>query len=65
MDEGYGLSADGVARCLREYNPNLLIAVDCGTTAIAEISNLKSQGVDPSSSTIMSRPLSCRIAWRS
>ena len=46
MDEGYGLSADGVARCLREYNPNLLIAVDCGTTAIAEISNLKSQGVD-------------------
>lgn len=46
MDEGYGLSADGVARCLREYRPDLLIAVDCGTTAVAEISDLKSQGVD-------------------
>lgn len=46
MDEGYGLSADGIARCLREHKPRLLIAVDCGTTAVAEISNLKSQGVD-------------------
>jgi single-stranded-DNA-specific exonuclease len=46
MDEGYGLSADGIARCRQEHRPQLLIAVDCGTTAVAEISNLKSQGVD-------------------
>jgi single-stranded-DNA-specific exonuclease len=46
MDEGYGLSADGIARCLREHHPKLLIAVDCGTTAAAEIATLKSQGVD-------------------
>ena len=30
-DEGYGLSPDGVARCVAEYAPRLLIAVDCGT----------------------------------
>ncbi len=46
VDEGYGLSADGIAHCLKESKPSLLIAVDCGTTAVAEISNLKSQGVD-------------------
>ncbi len=46
FDEGYGLSADGVARCMKEHRPQLLIAVDCGTTAVAEIAILKSQGVD-------------------
>ena len=46
IDEGYGLSRDGIARCLKESKPALLIAVDCGTTAVAEISDLKSQGVD-------------------
>ena len=37
MDEGYGLSADGIARCLKEHKPQLLIAVDCGTTAVEEV----------------------------
>ena len=46
MDEGYGLSRDGLARCLKESKPALLIAVDCGTSAFAEIADLKSQGVD-------------------
>ena len=46
MDEGYGLSADGIARCVRECAPQLLIAVDCGTNSIREIADLKSQGVD-------------------
>ncbi len=46
FDEGYGLSADGIARCLQEHKPQLLIAVDCGTTAVAEIASLKSQNVD-------------------
>ena len=46
MDEGYGLTTDGLARCLKEHDPELLIAVDCGTTAVAEIADLKSQHVD-------------------
>ena len=33
MDEGYGLSRDGVENCLKKYPTNLLLAVDCGSTA--------------------------------
>lgn len=45
-DEGYGLSAKGVARCVDEYAPTLLIAIDCGTSSVAEIQQLKDVGVD-------------------
>ena len=46
MDEGYGLSADGIARCIAEHDPQLLIALDCGTSSVDEIATLKSRGVD-------------------
>lgn len=46
VDEGYGLSAEGISRCLEEHRPQLLIAVDCGTTSVAEIEGLRQQGVD-------------------
>jgi single-stranded-DNA-specific exonuclease len=46
VDEGYGLSADGVARCVEEHRPQLLIAVDCGTTSVAEIARLAAAGVE-------------------
>ena len=46
VDEGYGLSADGVARCVETHSPQLLIAVDCGTTSVAEIRSLREQGID-------------------
>lgn len=45
-DEGYGLSPDGVARCVELHSPRLLIAVDCGTGSVAEIAALAAQGVD-------------------
>lgn len=45
-DEGYGLSPDGVARCVSEHSPQLIIAVDCGTSSVAEIAALRAQGVD-------------------
>ncbi len=45
-EEGYGLSEAGVDRCLELHNPSLLIAVDCGTTSVKEISSLRSRGVD-------------------
>ena len=46
VDEGYGLSADGIARCVEEHRPELLLAVDCGTTSVAEIAALMGNGVD-------------------
>ncbi|HEY3900484.1 MAG TPA: single-stranded-DNA-specific exonuclease RecJ [Chthoniobacter sp.] len=45
-DEGYGLSPDGVARCVKEHAPQLIIAVDCGTASVAEIASLQGQGID-------------------
>lgn len=39
--EGYGLSAAGVSRCLAENQPDLLIAVDCGTNSRAEALQLQ------------------------
>ena len=46
MDEGYGLSADGVENCLRKFPTTLLLAVDCGSTAVETIALLNSRGVD-------------------
>ena len=42
MDEGYGLSADGVENCLKKFPTTLLLAVDCGSTAVETIASLTS-----------------------
>ncbi len=46
MDEGYGLSQAGVENCLGRFQVNLLLAVDCGSTAVSQIAWLRDQGVD-------------------
>jgi single-stranded-DNA-specific exonuclease len=46
MDEGYGLSRDGVENCLKKFPVTLLLAVDCGSTAVETISWLRERGVD-------------------
>ena len=57
MDEGYGLSADGVENCLKKFSASaessgatgpatLLLAVDCGSTAVETIASLRSRGID-------------------
>lgn len=46
MEEGYGLSPESIKRCCENFRPNLLIAVDCGTSSRDEISNLRQRGVD-------------------
>jgi single-stranded-DNA-specific exonuclease len=46
MDEGYGLSADGVENCLNKYPTTLLLAVDCGSTAVETIATLRERGID-------------------
>ncbi len=43
--EGYGLTPEGLERCLRECRPELLITVDCGINAAAEIARLHQAGV--------------------
>lgn len=46
MEEGYGLSHESVERCLSTHRPQLLIAIDCGTSSVTEINRLRSAGVD-------------------
>lgn len=57
MDEGYGLSQDGVENCLKKFPASagssgatgpltLLLAVDCGSTAVQSIAWLRERGVD-------------------
>jgi single-stranded-DNA-specific exonuclease len=46
VEEGYGLSRESIERCLEQHHPQLLIAVDCGTSSVAEIGDLTRRGVD-------------------
>jgi len=56
MDEGYGLSRDAVENCLKKFpplqgsgangSPGLLLAVDCGSTAVETIHWLHERRVD-------------------
>jgi single-stranded-DNA-specific exonuclease len=46
MDEGYGLSRDGVENCIAKFPATLLLAVDCGSTARETIAWLGEKGVD-------------------
>jgi single-stranded-DNA-specific exonuclease len=46
MDEGYGLSQEAVETCLARFPATLLLAVDCGSTAVATIASLRQRGVD-------------------
>jgi single-stranded-DNA-specific exonuclease len=46
MEEGYGLSPESVERCVEQHRPQVLIAVDCGTSSVAETSELRRRGVD-------------------
>ncbi len=46
MEEGYGLSRESVERCCEQHDPQLLLALDCGTSSIAEIEELQRRGTD-------------------
>lgn len=46
LDEGYGLSRDSIRNCLSRFPATLLLAVDCGSTAVAAIAELRQRGVD-------------------
>jgi len=46
MEEGYGLSRESIDRCFEKLQPQLLIAIDCGTSSVNEIVDLRRRGVD-------------------
>lgn len=47
LAEGYGLSFDGLNNAFEKFGkPDLLIALDCGTTSLTEAAWLRDQGVD-------------------
>lgn len=46
FDEGYGLTQAGVENCLEQHPSTLLLAVDCGSTAVDQIAWLRERGVD-------------------
>jgi len=46
MEEGYGLSRESIERCIEKHRPQLLIAVDCGTSSVAEVADLNKREVD-------------------
>ncbi len=46
MEEGYGLSRESMERCVDQHHPQLLIALDCGTSSATEIADLGRRGVD-------------------
>ncbi|MBL9117339.1 MAG: single-stranded-DNA-specific exonuclease RecJ [Verrucomicrobiaceae bacterium] len=47
MEEGYGVSHDGIARAFEAHGkPGLFLALDCGTTSLSEMAALRGAGVD-------------------
>jgi single-stranded-DNA-specific exonuclease len=46
LEEGYGLSREGVERCLEKCPAPLLLAVDCGSTAVEVTAWLRERGVE-------------------
>lgn len=46
LDEGYGLTRDAVENCLQKHPVKLILAVDCGSTALETITWLRTRGVD-------------------
>ena len=46
FDDGYGLSAISVEKCLQQFEINLLIAIDCGSTSNEAIDCLNKNKVD-------------------
>lgn len=46
MEEGYGLSQVGVENCIARHPTRLILAVDCGSTAVAPVAWLRQRGID-------------------
>lgn len=46
FDNGYGISVEAIEEIENEFNPDLIVTVDLGITAVEEIEILKQEGID-------------------
>lgn len=46
LEEGYGLSQAAIDRVLQDYDPQLLLVLDCGTNSVEEVCYLAEKSVD-------------------
>ncbi|WOO40101.1 single-stranded-DNA-specific exonuclease RecJ [Rubellicoccus peritrichatus] len=46
LEEGYGLSAAALERLIADEEPELLVALDCGTNSVEEVAGLRAKGID-------------------
>lgn len=46
LEEGYGLSAAALERLIGNEEPELLVALDCGTNSVEEVAALRARGID-------------------
>jgi len=46
LDDGYGLTVEALQRGLEKEKPDLIVTVDCGTTAHAAAKYIKAQNID-------------------
>lgn len=46
LDEGYGLTLDGLQRCIETHRPRLIVTVDCGTGSVAAVRKAAESGVE-------------------
>lgn len=46
LEEGYGMSESAVASCIERFDPDLVLAVDCGSTSVETIAALAAQGIN-------------------
>jgi len=46
FDDGYGLSEVSLEKCLQQFKADLVLAVDCGSTAIKAVAFLNERNVD-------------------
>ena len=45
-DDGYGLTKSAIDKVIEMFDPQLIITVDCGITAVNEVEYIKSKGID-------------------
>lgn len=45
-EDGYGVNIPALEKIIEKYNPNLIITVDCGITAVNEAEFLKQKNID-------------------
>lgn len=46
LTEGYGIGPAALERCLAAHQPDLLVALDCGTSAARELAGLRRRGIE-------------------